>query len=276
MIRMADILYRYADEKLALTMIESQELWFSDVRRMNDYGEYSAGFKIIEEIILSEYPDYGSVLEKVSPDGIGSRFKILICSFSKSDDCLSMWRGYGDNGRGISIGYDFNSLKLCSIGSRFLQKMAPISGKPMFIPVTYSKEEFLFNLRSNLNRCLSFGNQSPQDDGLQFKNIREGCVEKLLMRSCVLYKNEFFIDEREFRGFIEITPMDDPYDLAEIDSPFGRKEYSKLQTNKFSSCIREIVLGPCCSLPEEEMRGVLDENDLHSTVIRRSKGTYRI
>lgn len=274
---MGDIFYRYAEKETALRMLESQELWFSDIKKMNDYGEYDAGFSLVEELISTEYSEHKAVLEKISPDGVGSRFKVLICSFSGEGDCLSMWRGYGDNGRGIAIGYDVGMLKLHSIGLRYLQKMAPISGKPLFLPVIYDKKDFLSNLKIQIDRVIG-SKESPSwnDNDKNHRAVRCGMLEILLMRSCILYKSKFFSDERERRGFIEISESTDPYDLNPGKSPFGETEHAKLSINKFGSSIKEIILGPCFFSSEDEIKEELMKNGLGRVIVKKSEGTYRI
>lgn len=274
---MGDIFYRYADKETALKMLKSQELWFSDIKRMNDYGEYDAGFSLVKKLILTEYPEHKAVLDKIAPDGVGHRFKILICSFSGDGDCLSMWRGYGDNGRGISIGYDVGILDLHAIGLRYSQIQGPVSGKPHFFPVIYSKDEFLSLLKTQIDRI--FGKKkgdSQHHNDESYRAVRYGYLETLLIRGCILYKSQFFSEEKEQRGFIEINKDTDPYKLDSRESPFGDAEHTKMKINQFENSIKEIVLGPCFISSEDEIKEQLKKNSLKGVIPKKSRGTYRI
>ncbi|EAM7120976.1 TPA: DUF2971 domain-containing protein, partial [Escherichia coli] len=52
-----NLAFRYASVETFFKMIENQELWFTDLRNMNDPEEYSAGYEIVKRIINEEFPD---------------------------------------------------------------------------------------------------------------------------------------------------------------------------------------------------------------------------
>lgn len=274
--RMTELVYRYANAETFLTMLSSQELWFSDLRKMNDSDEYAAGFRIVSEIITSEYPEEIEILNEISPDKMNTRFMVLICSFSSAGDCLSMWRGYGANGRGAAIGYDSRDIKNHSLFVRYLNKMNPVSGNVAFFPVIYDEEIYRTSLRQQIQRILSQPKNLSAEEADTFAAIRTGMLGFFLTRMCVLYKNEFFADEREIRGFIEINDKVDPHELKTRPSDFGETAYHPLNTN-FSGvpAIKEVILGPRCTLTPEKIRDKLIENGLMKVAIRSSIGTYR-
>ena len=96
------------------------------------------------------------------------------------------------------------------------------------------------------------------------------------MRLCTLYKNDFFADEREIRGFIEINDRNDPYNLKVRPADFGDTTYHCLSIKPpESSVIREVILGPRCTQTLEHVQDKLEENGLGRVTIKRSRGTYR-
>jgi len=273
---MTELAYRYATSETILTMLSSQELWFSDLRRMNDWDEYAAGFRIASEIISDECPKMTDILKEISPDQMNSRFMVLICSFSHAGDCLSMWRGYGANGRGAAVGYDLCDIRNHSLFERYLEKMNPVFGNVAFFPVIYDEETYRTTLRQQIQGILAQPQNLPLEQASMFADTRKGMLGFALARMCTLYKNDFFADEREIRGFIEINDKVDPYALGTRLSDFGEVAYHRLNTN-FSGipAIKEVVLGPQCTLHPEEVRKKLVENGLVDVVIKRSRGTYR-
>ncbi len=146
---MTELVYRYATAETFLSMLSSQELWFSDLRRMNDWDEYAAGFRIASEIVTNNYPEQAEILEEISPEQMNTRFMVLICSFASVGDCLSMWRGYGGNGHGAAIGYDPKMIEIINLGNRYLKKMCPVSGNVRFMPVIYDENDY----RTQLAGC---------------------------------------------------------------------------------------------------------------------------
>ena len=268
--------YRYANADSFFLMLESQELWFTDLRNMNDWDEYSAGFRIACDLIIKEFPGYTSVLENISREKMHDDFMMLICSFSHDGDCLSMWRGYGDNGSGAAVGYSTDEIQNYHLFYRFLEKNSPIQGKAMFYPIIYSEEEYKTLIRDYINKLFTIPDNLSKSEEPIFINVRSRMLERLLIRLCTCYKNDFFKDEREVRGFIEISDTVDPYNVDKRNTDFGEAPYHKISS---SFCgipsIKEVVLGPLYEKSDEYVRLQLDAVGLRDVEIRRSRGTYR-
>lgn len=273
---MNNLAYRYAHAGTFLKMLESQTLWFSDLRRMNDWDEYAAGFRVASRLAAEEFPQYTGLLAEISPERMSAGFLVLICSFSLDGDCLSMWRGYGDNGAGGSIGYDYREIVTQHLGTRYLAKMAPIQGKVQFLRVMYEEAGFQEQVRAYLQSATRQLASEAATQLPEFRAVQLGMLKMALMRLCTLYKNDFFVDERELRGFIEVNEHADPYVLGQRESGFGQADYHQVDTNSFGvPVIREVVLGPRSALPMEEVQAKLIACGLPNVKIRQSRGTYR-
>lgn len=273
---MNNLAYRYAHAGTFLKMLESQTLWFSDLRRMNDWDEYAAGFRMASEIAAEEFPQYKNLLNEISPEQMHANFMVLICSFSLDGDCLSMWRGYGDNGAGAAIGYSYPDIQMQHLGARYLAKMAPVQGKVQFFKVIYEEASFKENVRAYFAQVTSSLTSKIATLHHEFQSVQLGMLKVALIRLCTLYKNDFFVDERELRGFIEVNEHADSYTLGVRDSGFGQADYHQVQTCSFGiPAIREVVLGPRCDLTVEEVKTKLTTCGLSNVNIRQSRGTYR-
>lgn len=273
---MNNFAYRYAHVGTFLKMLESQTLWFSDLRRMNDWDEYAAGFRMASEIAAEEFPQYTNLLTEISPEQMHADFMVLICSFSLDGDCLSMWRGYGDNGAGAAIGYSYHDIQIQHLGVRYLAKMAPVQGKVQFFSVIYEEADFKENVRAYFSQVTTSLASKAVTPHHEFQSMQLGMLKVALIRLCTLYKNDFFVDERELRGFIEVNEHADPYTLGVRDSGFGQADYHQVQTCSFGvPAIREVVLGPRCELTVEEVKTKLITCGLSKVNIRQSRGTYR-
>lgn len=268
-LQMSDLAYRYADANLFKVMLESQELWFTDLRRMNDWNEYAAGFRIACEIAEEVFPEFLDFLNKISPAQMRTDFMILICSFSTDGDCLSMWRGYGDNGAGAAIGYDHSEISTHQIYTRYQEKGGPFFGKPHFYPVIYSEGDFRLRARAFIEAALKESSTAAAYVHLSAMSIH-------LMRMCTLYKSDFFMDERELRGFIEVNKTVDPYEIGPRTTDFGPASHVRVKTLGFSGpAIKEVVLGPKCKLTVEDAKAMLLGCGLANVRVRQSRITYR-
>jgi hypothetical protein len=257
-------------------MLESQDLWFSDLRHMNDWDEYAAGFRVVGKLAAEEFPQYTELLTEISPERMSAGFLVLICSFSLDGDCLSMWRSYGDNGAGASIGYDYREIETQHLGTRYLAKMAPIQGNVQFFRVIYKEVGFQERVREYLEKATCQLASEAATQPPNFRAVQLGMLKMALMRLCTLYKNDFFVDERELRGFIEVNKHADPYVMGRRESGFGQADYHEVNTNSFGvPAISEVVLGPRSALPMEEVQAKLIACGLPNVKIRQSRGTYR-
>ena len=104
-------LYHYTDLNALISIINEHDLWLTNSQFSNDENEmkhgYSIAVEVLEEKISSTLEDhkkryYMHVKELLNKPAQG----VYICCFCKEGNLLSQWRGYGENGTGVSIGFD--------------------------------------------------------------------------------------------------------------------------------------------------------------------------
>ena len=175
-----------------------------------------------------------------------------------------MWSEYGDNGKGVAIGYDKNIITQYHILARFEEHFQPISGRVVFHPVIYSEELFREYVREALHDYIKRSSLNIE--------YAHGILHAYLIRLCSLYKRESFECENEVRGLIEVDKhKSPPYKLEERSTDYGIAYYTKVKfaCNNITS-IREIVLGPLFEQSDEQLRSKLDDLGLNNIKIRRS------
>ena len=104
------ILYHYTTQAGFLGIIQSQSLWATDMRYLNDKREYLLAMELLSERVKSlAVQSAGSppalYLEKLQERlaNIWS-WQFFVVSFSEDGDLLSQWRGYGQGG-GYALGF---------------------------------------------------------------------------------------------------------------------------------------------------------------------------
>ena len=113
----------YTDLLGLVGIVESGGFWLSDHRFLNDTEEFENGRKLTRSVLNAlctkfRYAGFREVLEGASSCLQDlSEEPYYVCSFSSETDSLSNWRGYADDGRGISITFDNRGEGL--LGSRF-------------------------------------------------------------------------------------------------------------------------------------------------------------
>jgi hypothetical protein len=106
-------LYHYTDARGLKGIIESETIWFTDYRHLNDPSELTHGIDMARDMMNDspiradahgrEFLD--CLADMLSTKNFSGRFEFFIASFSRDRDELSQWRAYADNGRGYAIGF---------------------------------------------------------------------------------------------------------------------------------------------------------------------------
>lgn len=97
----------------ALGIIQSGDLWLSHLRFSNDDGEFVYGLDLVRtELAEQEAAASGDAkrveLIRAVQTLIDEQREqpIYICCFCEHENLLSQWRGYADNGGGVSVEFD--------------------------------------------------------------------------------------------------------------------------------------------------------------------------
>ena len=100
--------YHYTSINSFNEIVNSKKIWLSDCRFLNDKKEIS----IAIEKFVSNFNDEEKKILSYVLDLCNFDKYFCIFSMSKSPRVLSQWRGYGDDGKGICIGFRKNFLEL--------------------------------------------------------------------------------------------------------------------------------------------------------------------
>ena len=127
---MERILYHYCSTQKMYGIMSGKQIRMSDITKSNDYDEVYMFFPGILEAMRDKYQktpfpfEFASEIDesainiffhlmydyfKVEFDK-GGVTNFVIC-FCEEGDKLSQWRGYADNGRGVSIGFSEQELR---------------------------------------------------------------------------------------------------------------------------------------------------------------------
>jgi hypothetical protein len=110
--------YHYTTEAGLYGILKSGMLWLTDIFALNDPSELRHGIclalKAFDTTRINDLPErewYREAVSKVLSDGLLPKVvQPYTCSFSNNDDDLGQWRGYADDGKGYSIGFDMELL----------------------------------------------------------------------------------------------------------------------------------------------------------------------
>jgi hypothetical protein len=106
-------LYHYTDARGLRGIFESEQIWFTDYRHLNDPSEFLHGLEFARDIAsrLKQSADASAqffldqFIKNFRRETFDKGFEFYIASFSREGNDLGQWRAYADNGRGFAIGF---------------------------------------------------------------------------------------------------------------------------------------------------------------------------
>lgn len=113
-----ETLFQYTSSSTILSLLKSNSIWATSHKNLNDPTELSHGMSFflerLEEFFKKISPnDFSRFINFLEQEAYNPKqIKIFIASFTANKDLLSQWRGYGDYGLGLSIGFDPNDVIL--------------------------------------------------------------------------------------------------------------------------------------------------------------------
>lgn len=296
------ILYHYCSVNTFLSIIQNKNLWLSDAEKTNDSTEMKWIFSKIEEVIdqaINTYKEYSkeillrtqiiaheisdNLLLKKAP--IAKNSKSFFACLSEAQDLLSQWRSYGNDGKGIAIGFNTNLFQGFLRDSYYT-----------FTKVIYDSEQTLRFLHTAIDEPLKWAIESSLDKETQLYDEKQLMMNVFLLIYSIwqegfVYKNPAFFEEREWRLFRKLQTNNycdsngiDGYGFADFlegfykenDKYLGDFTRSSLKYRctdddirvyfelGFEKCkkdiIKEIVIGPKCKAEILDIKLMLNQN----------------
>lgn len=239
-----------------------------------------------ESVVIRDL--YREVDEDDPPKGISDYFdcilkdrtKTFVFCMSEHPDNLTMWRAYGDDGRGVCIGFKREKLdELISkaIGSLGKEEKSKIKALIKGVKYVSNREEL-----HDLNLCVC----EDIENGVDVSSMS---TDDILRRSvdCWSVKSSDYDIEKEWRL---IVTMDDNY----FNGEFVRQSYvfdplkyfnlkyrfldhdmtERLFLRLDADCIEEIIIGPKSRVKKGEMQRYLKSHFNDKVKVYKSKKPY--
>ncbi|MEH6412544.1 DUF2971 domain-containing protein [Pseudomonas sp. NPDC089395] len=262
------MIYHYCTANVFSSIISTQEVWLTDITKLNDETEYVTGFDLISEVLSARGIKKKLLRDSASEQISCTSCQILVGCFSQEGDLGSQWRLYADDGRGLCIGFDEACISRNNLFNRSTAAgFQPIKSHVALRSVEYDQAAFIRKVEDLV-------------DTLEHNNpkIKDIMLDIGLRRYAAIYKDQFFRDEREVRAMIEIDArIDDDYELGVRKNVYNEQaNYHKLLTSyRGISAIKEVLIGPLCPLSIEQVRDELASHNLSEVEVTYSSGRGR-
>lgn len=297
------ILYHYCSIDAFLSIIQNKCIWLSDADTTNDTTELNYIFDNFSNVIDETLKKYGNrysnelknIIKKMSIEIINnliskkapiSKFsKNFLCCFSESKDLLSQWRAYGNDGKGVAIGFNSSLLSQIDCDETYGFTKVIYSQKIIhsFLHAALD-DRFMWAIDSSINH--------KTGDFDQIELISQiGMILISIWQEGFVFKHSSFSEEKEWRIYKNTKSTNysvedgiDAYGYAGFldgifsnnDKYMGRFTRSQLKyrsTNDnirlyfeigFESCrekmIKQIILGPKCRINILDLKLLLTQN----------------
>ena len=259
------MIYHYCKECVFKKIINTQEIWLSDITKMNDESEYKSGYEIIREVLKEFDLDDHDIVNEMSDSNINQTFQILIGCFSHNGDLKSQWSEYASQGKGVSIGFSADQIKKYNLFNRFTENnFQPISSSVDFIKVNYDE-----NLLREYTRAIIQQHLDSES------TIKWKLLSRMLMRLSISYKDSFFSEEDEMRAVVSLEQsIHDKYKIEQRKTNYGEANFHRLKTSyeQFHS-IEEVIIGPKSTLTTENVKSMLTTAGIDRVLVKLSTAT---
>jgi hypothetical protein len=233
-------LFHYTDLDGVRGILTSRTLWLSKFTSTNDISEILLAVEHFRAFVEQRAGDFtkaeGDFLKRASDDlGGFRRTNICIASFCEQDDLLSQWRSYGNDGRGISLG--FNGAKLIAL--------ARANGlhlyRCVYDPAAHER------IASDLVNMLldSYRAAPPATPDEERAMIDE--FSAAFLKVAPVIKDHRFAEEREWRLVSDAVTFDDPRMIAVVRGNQASVKWTlRLDGDEAggSGAIEQVTIGP--------------------------------
>ena len=285
------ILYHYCSNEAFLSILRTHELRLSDLSLSNDQLEGKWIPKLLKEHWAKQglYPlEYERLITHV--DSLIDTFVAGGFCLSEEGDLLSQWRGYADNGAGVSVGFE----------ASYLEKIRGEPDQPFLVElrqVVYDnegQEHIIAPFLQEISKAIAAGALrdpegtllTPTTDGDRetIKKAFGALIVTFINMVPQLYvlKNPAFCEEREWRLLSHILRgtekifADPPVYMDFFAKPDRIVPFHRILLPKRDECqIARVVLGPRNITSKDVVRAALSKYGFLDVEIMKSLSSYR-
>lgn len=266
-------IYHYTDLNGLKGIIESNSLWATNFRFLNDAAELEHGTALFVNALNYLTDELGQdnielMREKILEYKTRQSWHQYNISFCEAPDLLSQWRGYG-SAQGVCIEFDSDEL-LESLNFRGLF--------PVYGSVFYTKTKETLKIREEILRFMA-------DERLISKSRKSNLWKILSTAELVsqlppMFKDESFSEEREFRIVLQSSHRDRNVEFRV--NAYGLIPFIKIHAHEDGVCkgrlpVRSVMVGPCRdpNFVREGIRMLLESNGHHEYDLFLTQTPYR-
>lgn len=245
-------IYHYTNDVGLKGILETGQLWLTDIFNLNDPSELSHGFSHAVNI-LNDRAANGSPESKLFARSFSDFHQramqetahYFVCSFSMDGADLGQWRAYADNGRGYALGFDAKVLE-----NVFTKEDGILIPNNCTFQVTYKDAalaDIHHQLIENMFKLISLPRGKDLDSTSINAYMRELSISLsvYVLRAALFFKHEAYSNEKEYR-FLQVHRADlPPPNVKRRYRSYELVKYREFDWSRLSAgALKRIVVGP--------------------------------
>ena len=278
-------LYHYTNDVGLRGILETGQLWLTDIFDLNDPSELRHGFSHAIKILNEKSAD--GILESKTfarnfeafsqPELIQHVAPLFMCSFSSHGDDLGQWRAYADNGRGYALAFDAMTLAtgFTKLGG------TPVPSNSAF-HITYDDAQLVgmdHQIIEGMFELLSL----PRGAKLQGTAITAYMVSLQILLTlhtllpALFFKHRAYSNEKEYR-FMQMLSKKEPLAVKLRFRPYSLVRYREFNwRGSAAEALTTIVVGPAADGQKASLFAKDCLNSFHHKAVQivRSEIPYR-
>ena len=210
------ILYHYTAADGLLGMLQSHQIWATNVRFMNDRSELDYGIRLVRRVLEEDefvaklpqldclgFANMKATIQMMLDDAEKKTTHFAI-SFCEKENLLSQWRGYGQSGSGFALGFQTDRLSEFVAEQRPDSNLRPEESVPVIlrrvIYEQHTQENFVRSWIRAIVKSLRFDRRAktPTQTERPYTQL-DMAVIRLLYECLVCFKHPGFYEEEEWR-----------------------------------------------------------------------------
>jgi hypothetical protein len=193
------VLFHYTSLAGLMGVLNSGELWASELRSLNDTTELTRGFDLLARAAAERLKGPSDDVARQWLDWIEHRSRygpmMFAAAFTEQGNLLSQWRGYCPPGAGVSFGLSFAHIEACASSNRFRL------GRCIYDPVR--QRELAHTFTDLLLEAARLEGPNTRLHPSQSYHSAFYRLEEQALHWCALMKHDAFAAEVEWRAVSE-------------------------------------------------------------------------
>jgi len=277
---MTDMLYHYCSLDTLIKILDSNSIWMTELTQANDHLEGKLASQGLIDLVIKQTIEVSSTTRqetaesiKSTCDNFESAIRGFATCFSEAPDKLSQWRGYANDGKGISIGFDKERLR------SLLERNRAQLIEAIYDPAEQERviTEYNTHLPESTLGYLSL-DTTRVPERKQQQDTAKLSLASSLMTYNYQFKQEGFSEEQEWRVFSKIA-INSPHRKTPINFFAKDDRIIPYQTLGLggSDChpITEIYIGPKCLTDAKVITALLIKYGIKGVEVKSSTISYR-